>query len=566
LVATALASVALPLAATSASALLDPNVGPAAPHVITVFPARDFVNLGGYTSSAPLTVKVLRGGFVVGTTLPFAPVADPKNPGQFMADINHAGPPCWEGVTPDIRAGDVVQVLTSPTTGDQTPTADVTVTSAATLASAGTVVIKGTARAPGGGRIPIDQLESRIVAGNLLFAKSGKRTLRADATGTADGTLAYDGPTATTWTATFPSLVAGDVAMAVGGESRGMWLGRNPAVLTENTIYEYGPFPGTLVFPGPAVGCFAPFAKGPSIQMTAATDTGASTSDGITKNLSPTFAGATGLLTATNVNLYVDGVLRGTQAVGAGNSYSLTPTTPLTPGKHTVTAGEIDPTTAAETMTNAPLAVTIDTTAPAVTTRGPAVNATGVSQAANSSATFSEPVTGVNGTTLNLKKGTVAVAAAVTYNATTRVATLNPTAALVAGTKYTTSLTSAVKDVAGNLLTATSWSYTTGPRPTVTTKTPAANAVGVSRLTNITATFSENVKGTSATTFTLVRPSTGARVAGTVSYNATTRVVTLNPGVTLLAGTRYSATLTTGIKDADANSITALTWSFTAGR
>ncbi len=47
--------------------------------------------------------------------------------------------------------------------------------------------------------------------------------------------------------------------------------------------------------------------------------------------------------------------------------------------------------------------------------------------------TFNEPVTGVSNTTFTLKQGTSAVAAAVTYNPTTRTATLTPTAALDRG-------------------------------------------------------------------------------------------------------------------------------------
>ena len=266
LVVTALAAVGLPLAATSASALLDPNVGPAAPHSIIVFPSRDFVHLDGCPATDVLTMNVIRGGFVVGTTLPFSPdQADAKNPGTFMADINHLGPPCWAGVTPDIRGGDVIQVLTSPTTGDQTPTADVTVTTAATKLDASTVIVKGDAIAAGGGQIPIDQIQARIVAKGLAFVASGTRTLRADSIGKLDGTIAYDTPTGTAWTATFPPrrvLVPSDADMAVTSESRGQWLGRNPLAVNENTIFEFGPFPGSLIFPGPAAGCFAPFAPG----------------------------------------------------------------------------------------------------------------------------------------------------------------------------------------------------------------------------------------------------------------------------------------------------------------
>ena len=379
LVATALVVVGLPLAATSASALLDPNVGPAAPHSIITFPSRDFVHIDGYASSDVLTVEVWRGGFKVGTTVPFSPKqTDPKNPGTFMEDVNHVGQPCWSGVTPDIRGNDVVKVLTSATTGDQAPTANVTVTSPAaeTAPGSGTVVVTGTAVNAAGGQIPIAQVQARIVAKNQLFSL-GRRDLRADSTGArGGGILAYDSPTATTWTATWTGLntIAADgirdADKAVNqGESRGLWLGRNPLAFNETTIYEFG------AIGGPAAGCTAPLAKGPSVPvMTAATDTGVSASDSITRIASPTFVGVVGLASATSVNLYVDGAVNGTATV-VGGGYSLTPATALADGVHTITAGETTP-GSPETLSTGSLPVTIDTVAPvapAVTGTSPAL-------------------------------------------------------------------------------------------------------------------------------------------------------------------------------------------------
>jgi hypothetical protein len=149
------------------------------------------------------------------------------------------------------------------------------------------------------------------------------------------------------------------------------------------------------------------------------------------------------------------------------------------------------------------------------------------------------------------------------------VATIDPTANLANDTRYTVTATggaTAIRDAAGNTLTAQpSWTFTTGPAPTVTARTPGVNALNVSRTANVTATFSEAVTGWSTTTATLKNAATGAVQTAVVSYNATTRVVTLNPSVTLAANTKFTATLTTGIKDAGGNPIPATTWSFTTG-
>jgi hypothetical protein len=66
-------------------------------------------------------------------------------------------------------------------------------------------------------------------------------------------------------------------------------------------------------------------------------------------------------------------------------------------------------------------------------------------------------------------------------------------------------------------------------------------------------------------TFALRNAATGALVSYAVSYNATTRVATLNPNVTLAANTKYTATISTSIKDAAGNPLSGLSWSFTTG-
>lgn len=570
LAAGALAILAVQSAAVPALAAI--NAVPVAPHSILVFPVRDFVSASGYARTDVATVQVLRGGAVIGTASNLTPQDDPGTPGfDGLVEVNHPGGGCWDGVTPDIRTGDVVRVLTAPTVGDETFTANVTVTQQATKTGPGTVVMKGTAVAPGGGQIPIDQLEARIVAKNQSFVLNGKRTLRASAAAGDDGALAYDGPGLTTWTATWTGLTgvsgfdglsdADRASNPVNSESRGMWLGRNPALLTENTIFEFGQIGG------PTAPCTAPLAKGPSIpDMTAASDTGSSAADNITRNVTPTFTGAVALPDSTSATLYVDGAASGTAAVAANGSFSLTPTTALTNGRHTITASE---TTAGgtETMSAGSLAVTVDTVAPLVTAKAPAVNSMAVSQTGNVTATFNEPISGLSAARFTLKNAAGAVVAApVTWTAATRVATLNPTATLAADKRHTASLTAGITDLAGNPLAPSSWVFTTGPRPVMATRTPAVNATGVSRTANVTVTISEAVTGVANGTFALRNATTGALVSYAVSYNVSTRVATLNPNVTLAANTRYTASMSSSIKDAVGNTLAGGSWSFTTGR
>ncbi|MEQ1836866.1 MAG: ice-binding family protein [Candidatus Nitrotoga sp.] len=107
---------------------------------------------------------------------------------------------------------------------------------------------------------------------------------------------------------------------------------------------------------------------------------------------------------------------------------------------------------------------TSDITPPTVSSTIPADAATGVALNANITATFSEamdPLT-ITTTTYTLKQGTTAITGVVTSPSTTT-ATFNPNANLTAGLVYTATVTTGVKDLAGNALAATkTWSFTTG--------------------------------------------------------------------------------------------------------
>ena len=214
---------------------------------------------------------------------------------------------------------------------------------------------------------------------------------------------------------------------------------------------------------------------------------------------------------------------------------------------------------------------TADTVAPTVTARNPIADATGISQTGNLTATFSEGVQALSGTTFTLKNAAGApVAAEVTYDAVTRTATLNPTASLVKDTKYTATLTggaTALRDAANNPLTTTSWTFTTGPAPQVTARTPASKATAVSTTGNLTATFSEAVRGIDGLSFSL-KNAAGTSIPGAVTYNATTRVATFDPKATLANDTTYTATLTggrTALRDVAGNPFVSTSWTFTTG-
>lgn len=341
-----LAVFGVPLGATPASAAIaEPPVGG---HDITVFTERDMVGAAGYTPGQLLMVQVVRSGVLIGQSDATAsPLGD--------VEINHGGGDCWNlPSTPDIRRGDLVRVLTGPDDGDQTTTADISITQPGTDAGGGTVTVRGTAVGVGGvGRLPEAELAVRIVGNGELFPNGRPRL---DAPG--DGIVAYDADTGSAWTATFGGLTADQVTSAATGDNVVRWLGTGAAG-TELTQWEFGELGG------PAVGCPAPAAKGPSVPDLT-TDSGASATDNITNVISPTFTGVRGLETATAVTLIVDGVADATTLVSAATpTYSLIPTSPLAHGTHTITASETSPGSTPgstiETEAVGSLSVTIDT-------------------------------------------------------------------------------------------------------------------------------------------------------------------------------------------------------------
>jgi hypothetical protein len=102
----------------------------------------------------------------------------------------------------------------------------------------------------------------------------------------------------------------------------------------------------------------------------------------------------------------------------------------------------------------------------------------------------------------------------------------------------------------------------------VTANAPAAGATGVALNTKVSATFNKDVDAATinATTFKLTGPGAVA-VPGAVSYAADTKTATFTPttptGV-LLAGTSYTATVTTGAKDLAGNALASnFVWTFT---
>jgi hypothetical protein len=191
---------------------------PAAPHNIVVFPQRDFVTLEGYTNrltevGKTATVVVTRGG--VETSRATGTITA----GDVSLEINHPGGVCWDGVTPNIKPGDVVRVSVPGAGSDSTivQTPEVTPQGGDGFRKAGAfdLVVEGK-RSAG---FPLSRIEQRIVNPDMDPTDIGRRDIRAPSRpGPYTSTLAPNGTNG--FTATYHFVTDGDTTAAEATEMR----------------------------------------------------------------------------------------------------------------------------------------------------------------------------------------------------------------------------------------------------------------------------------------------------------------------------------------------------------
>ena len=264
----------------------------------------------------------------------------------------------------------------------------------------------------------------------------------------------------------------------------------------------------------------------------------------------------------------------------AGLTASFAPTAPLTNAiKYTATLTNAATDLAGNAMAanytwSFTAGAAADTTAPTVISADPVSGTENVATNQRISITFSEGMdpTSINTTSLTLQKvigaSKSAVAGAVTYGGV--VANFVPSASLEFNTVYLFTVTTGVKDLAGNSMVANYMAtFTTGAvadttAPTVVSTEPANGATGVPTNNKIAVTFSESMNTATlrASSFTVTGPGL-TPVAGTVSY--ANLVANFTPTGSLLNNTVYTGTITTEAKDLAGNSLVKYVWTFTTG-
>jgi len=213
---------------------------------------------------------------------------------------------------------------------------------------------------------------------------------------------------------------------------------------------------------------------------------------------------------------------------------------------------------------------TIDTTAPTVISTNPTDGSTDVFTNSTIAATFSEAMnsTTISTSSLTISNGTSDISGTVSYSDKT--ATFIPSSQLTSNTFYTASLSTGVKDIAGNrLISSYSWTFSTESiidttPPSISLTSPIDSSTDVTLDSHISATFDEKMNSSSITTDSFNISNGNNAISGNVSYSDKTS--TFIPSSQLTSNTFYTASLSTNVEDLSNNAIeNNYSWTFTTG-
>ena len=173
----------------------------------------------------------------------------------------------------------------------------------------------------------------------------------------------------------------------------------------------------------------------------------------------------------------------------------------------------------------------------------------------------------VNSDNFTLRGDDGDVKSTVSYSSSGYEVTIKPKSSLIAGVKYTVTVASDVKDKDGNKISKTTWDFTAfRTKTTITDRTPAQgqSVLGASQ---VTFKFSNDMDSTSinSSTVFIKNQSNSMMVPCMVSYDKTTRRVTIVPTTSLVAGGSYIVSVTSSVKDDSRNSFTGEEWNFSIG-
>ena len=138
-----------------------------------------------------------------------------------------------------------------------------------------------------------------------------------------------------------------------------------------------------------------------------------------------------------------------------------------------------------------------------------------------------------------------------------------PANPLFLNTDYTFTVTTGIKDLAGNALAVDKiWNFSTTMPPTVISESPTG--FDIVRNTSVSVAFSEAMNDVTIDSTTFQVKTGGKDVPGTIQSSGNT--YTFTPNSFLRSGTTYNVTITMGVTDLAGNALTSQKdWYFTTG-
>jgi surface protein len=207
-----------------------------------------------------------------------------------------------------------------------------------------------------------------------------------------------------------------------------------------------------------------------------------------------------------------------------------------------------------------------------ITTLSPAENQNNVSVTTTVTVGFDKAIsaTTMNTGTFKLASGTSNITGSVQLSEDGKSAVFTPSNSLPYGSVITATITTEVKDLAGNSLSAQKqWSFTTANQsdttpPTVLSVVPAENAVNVPIRPVITIRFSEAMKASTITSSALILLDGMTPVYGGISISSDRLTATFTSGLDLPYSCNARFVITTGVQDLAGNALASQKeWSFT---
>ncbi len=168
-------------------------------------------------------------------------------------------------------------------------------------------------------------------------------------------------------------------------------------------------------------------------------------------------------------------------------------------------------------------------------------------------------------TTFIVSDGASVVPGAFSYNTLSKTVTFTPAANFSESVDYSVSLTTGIKNLAGDSMTADfSWAFSTIFYLKVISVFPLTGAVDVPVNSSVTVVFNDNIDMLTVDALAFIVSDGAVPITGSFAYDSALKIVTFTPAVNLTASTSYTATLTTAIKNPVGESMFAdYTWSFT---